>query len=93
VDSLQGVEEFIKWKEGVTNYTRVCRKFLESFIEGVVDKTLTHPEGLEMSEDERYFIVQLEQLAAMGFPDRSMTLPLVVQFDGNIEAVLNAMFG
>ena len=58
-----------------------------------MDKTLTHTEGEEMSEDERYFIVQLEQLAAMGFPDRSLTLPLIVQFDGNIEAVMNSLFG
>lgn len=34
LDSLKNTEEFMKWKEEVTNYTRVTKKFLENFLNG-----------------------------------------------------------
>jgi ariadne-1 len=37
LEKLQGdYHEFIKWKEDVTNYTRVTHKFLDKFVEGVM---------------------------------------------------------
>lgn len=37
LEKLQGdYHEFIKWKEDVTNYTRVTNKFLDKFVEGVM---------------------------------------------------------
>jgi len=34
-EQLIDYHAFIKWKEEVTNYTRVTKKFLEHFVEGV----------------------------------------------------------
>jgi len=36
LDSVTDYETFMKWKENVTNYTRVTKGFLEKFIEGVM---------------------------------------------------------
>jgi len=36
LDTIPDYEAFIKWKESVTNYTRVTKGFLEKFIEGVM---------------------------------------------------------
>ena len=35
VEKITGYEAFIKWKEEVANYTRVCNKFLINFVSGV----------------------------------------------------------
>jgi len=35
VDKLQDYQEFVKWKEQVTNYTRITKKFLGNFVAGV----------------------------------------------------------
>eukprot|EP01089_Gocevia_fonbrunei_P016035 TRINITY_DN4881_c0_g2_i1.p1 TRINITY_DN4881_c0_g2~~TRINITY_DN4881_c0_g2_i1.p1 ORF type:complete len:511 (-),score=87.18 TRINITY_DN4881_c0_g2_i1:29-1561(-) len=35
IEKITDYQAFIKWKEDVTNYTRVCCKFLANFIEGV----------------------------------------------------------
>jgi len=35
IEKLTDYDTFIKWKEEVTNYTRVCNKFLSNFVEGV----------------------------------------------------------
>lgn len=35
VDKITDYQEFIKWKEQVTNYTRITKKFLDNFVEGV----------------------------------------------------------
>jgi len=36
LDKITDYEEFIKWKEQVTNYTRVTAGFLDRFVEGVM---------------------------------------------------------
>jgi len=36
LDEIQDYHAFIKWKEEVTNYTRVTKKFLDNFLEGVM---------------------------------------------------------
>jgi len=36
MEKIPDYQAFIKWKEEVTNYTRVCDKFLQNFTEGVV---------------------------------------------------------
>jgi len=36
MDKLSEYQLFIQWKEEVTNYTRVCGKFLQNFVEGVM---------------------------------------------------------
>ncbi|EGG21134.1 ariadne-like ubiquitin ligase [Cavenderia fasciculata] len=35
IDKLEDYQAFIKWKEQVTNYTRITKKFLDNFVEGV----------------------------------------------------------
>lgn len=37
VEQISDYHAFIKWKEDVTNYTRVTKKFLEHFVEGVTN--------------------------------------------------------
>jgi len=86
-------QAFVKWKEQVANYTRVCKKFLDNFVEGVIEKSLVVPAGQELSEDERFYYVQLEQLDCMGLSDRSLTVPLLNKFDGRVDAVVNSLFG
>jgi len=41
-DKIEDYQAFMKWKEQVTNYTRITRKFLDNFVEGV-SKGLTTP--------------------------------------------------
>jgi rubrerythrin len=36
LDKVEDYQAFMKWKEEVTNYTRVTAKFLEKFVEGVM---------------------------------------------------------
>jgi len=36
-DKLDDYQKFIKWKEDVTNYTRVTKRFLDHFVEGVTN--------------------------------------------------------
>jgi ariadne-1 len=35
IDKMNEYQEFMKWKEQVSNYTRITKKFLENFVEGV----------------------------------------------------------
>jgi len=42
VDKIEDYQAFMKWKEQVTNYTRITKKFLDNFVEGV-SKGLTTP--------------------------------------------------
>ncbi|KAM9998601.1 hypothetical protein ACTFIY_008264 [Dictyostelium cf. discoideum] len=35
LDKLEDYQAFIKWKEQVTNYTRITKKFLDNFVDGV----------------------------------------------------------
>jgi ariadne-1 len=44
VDKIDTYQKFIKWKEEVTNYTRVTKKFLDNFVEGV-SNGLTQPQS------------------------------------------------
>jgi len=37
LDTIETYQQFMKWKEEVTNYTRVTKKFLENFIEGTTE--------------------------------------------------------
>jgi len=37
LDKIEDYHQFMKWKEDVTNYTRVTAKFLDKFVEGVAD--------------------------------------------------------
>jgi ariadne-1 len=37
LDTIETYQQFMKWKEEVTNYTRVTKKFLENFIEGTME--------------------------------------------------------
>jgi len=41
-DKIDSYHKFIKWKEEVTNYTRVTKKFLDNFVEGVSGGLTTH---------------------------------------------------
>uniref|UniRef100_A0A6B2L1I9 RBR-type E3 ubiquitin transferase n=1 Tax=Arcella intermedia TaxID=1963864 RepID=A0A6B2L1I9_9EUKA len=93
VDTLKSLDysSFVQWKTNVSNYTRICQKFLQNFIEGVIFKTLTHPEGYGMSDDERFYLVQLETLEGMGL-SRELTLPLLIKYNGNVERVVNAIY-
>jgi len=68
--------EFIKWKESVTNHTRVSKKFFDNFVEGIIKKTLIVAEGETMTEDERFYFDKIEQLESMGI-DRQVSLPLL----------------
>jgi len=34
-DKLEDYQAFMKWKEQVTNYTRITKKFLDNFVTGV----------------------------------------------------------
>jgi hypothetical protein len=44
-----------------------------------------------MSEQERFYLPQLETLDGMGFP-RDLTLPLLIKFDGSVERVVTELF-
>jgi len=35
IEKITDYHQFIKWKEEVTNYTRVTKKFLDNFVQGV----------------------------------------------------------
>lgn len=35
IDKIEDYQAFIKWKEQVTNYTRITKKFLDNFVTGV----------------------------------------------------------
>jgi ariadne-1 len=35
IDKLMSLQDFAKWKEQVTNYTRITKRFLDNFVEGV----------------------------------------------------------
>jgi ariadne-1 len=35
-EKIGDYQAFVKWKEEVTNYTRVCQRFLQNFVEGVM---------------------------------------------------------
>jgi len=85
------LQVFTRWREDIVNKTRVSKKFLDNFIEGVILKTLTTPEGDSLTEDERFYHTQLEQLQNMGLP-RDLTLPLLIQFDGNVNRVVAEVF-
>jgi len=37
IESIGKYEVFMKWKEEVTNYTRVTKKFLDNFLEGTAE--------------------------------------------------------
>lgn len=41
LDTITDYHQFMKWKEEVTNYTRVTKKFLENFLEGTTEGLLT----------------------------------------------------
>jgi hypothetical protein len=45
-----------------------------------------------MSEQERFYLPQLETLDGMRFP-RDLTLPLLIKFDGSVERVVTELFG
>jgi len=85
------LQVFTRWREDIVNKTRVSKKFLDNFVEGVILKTLTTPEGESLTEDERFYHTQLEQLQNMGLP-RDLTLPLLIQFDGNVNRVVAEVF-
>jgi len=91
VDENTDLGIFTKWREDIVNLTRVSKKFLDNFVEGVILKTLTTPEGEGLSEDERFYHTQLEQLANMGLP-RDLTLPLLIKFDGSVDRVVAEVF-
>jgi len=37
LDSIKDYHHFMKWKEDVTNYTRITKKFLDNFLEGTAE--------------------------------------------------------
>jgi len=37
LNSIENYHAFMKWKEEVTNYTRVTKKFLDNFLEGTAE--------------------------------------------------------
>jgi len=37
LDTIESYQAFMKWKEEVTNYTRVTKKFLDNFLEGTAE--------------------------------------------------------
>eukprot|EP01133_Synstelium_polycarpum_P006598 gene6598-7662_t len=41
LDKSEDYQAFIKWKEQVTNYTRITKKFLDNFVEGVASGLTT----------------------------------------------------
>jgi len=63
---------------------------MDSFIEGVVTKSLTTMEE-DLNDDERFYYLQLTQLEAMGV-DRSLAMPYLIKYDGNVEKVISTLF-
>jgi len=37
IEAIEDYQKFMKWKEEVTNYTRVTKKFLDNFLEGTAE--------------------------------------------------------
>eukprot|EP00026_Physarum_polycephalum_P005402 Phypoly_transcript_05436.p2 GENE.Phypoly_transcript_05436~~Phypoly_transcript_05436.p2 ORF type:complete len:251 (+),score=43.97 Phypoly_transcript_05436:964-1716(+) len=35
IDKINSIQDFAQWKEQVTNYTRITKRFLDNFVEGV----------------------------------------------------------
>jgi ariadne-1 len=42
LEKIPDYQDFIRWKEEVTNYTRVTKKFLDNFVEGVAGGLTAH---------------------------------------------------
>jgi len=82
-----GQNKFLSWKENVINHTRVCEKFLNNFIEGTVKNSLLHPDGESFSDKERLYFDSMAVLKQMGI-ERDTSLPLLIQFNGDIQAVI-----
>jgi len=91
IDADTDLGTFTRWREDIVNLTRVSKKFLDNFVEGVILRTLTTPEGETLTEDERFYHTQLEQLSAMGLP-RDLTLPLLIKMDGSVDRVISEVF-
>jgi len=87
-----GYNNFLEWKENVTNYTRVCEKFLDNFIEGATTNSLLHPDGEFLSENERLYFEHLESLRLMGV-EKDVALPLLEKYQGNVQSVIEYIFG
>ncbi len=90
------VLEFNKWKEETVNRTRVARYYFDNFVNGVLKGTLAvqgaNSNNAEpLSEAERFYSVQLEQLQAMGFCDRKRNIALLEANGGSLEAVANLL--
>jgi len=83
----QEYNNFIKWREQVTNFTRVSKKFFDNFVDGIIRKSLTVMDGEHLSDDERFYFDKIEILENMGF-DRTICLHLLKEYDGNVEKVV-----
>jgi len=86
-----GKNNFLSWKENVTNYTKVCKKFLNNFIEGTTQRSLLHVDAEYLYEKEKLFSDHIEVLQKMGV-EKNVSLPFLIQYEGDIQAVIAHIF-
>jgi len=43
IDSIVDYHKFMEWKENVTNYTRVTKRYLENYLEGTSEGLVAQP--------------------------------------------------
>lgn len=91
------VSEFLRWKQETVNLVRVAQQYFDGFVNGALKGTLVsaqrHDDVLEepLTEAERFYAVQLETLANMGFTDRKRLVQLLEQHGGDANLVVDQL--
>jgi ariadne-1 len=86
----KGILTFNSWKGEINNYINVCNKYMDNFVDGVVNKSLLTFED-DLSSDERYYYAQIQALEQMGLT-RELTLPFLIKYEGNVDRVVATLF-
>ena len=91
------VLDFTAWKSETVDLTRTMRRYFDGFVNEVLKGTLAvqgagnDNNAGPLSEAERFYSVQLEQLRAMGFSDRARNIALLEANGGSLELVANQL--
>ncbi len=89
------MQEFLRWKQETVNLVRVAQQYFDGFVSGALKGTLVSAQHHEvdepLSEAERFYSVQLETLAAMGFTDRKRLVQLLEENKGDANLVVEKL--
>eukprot|EP01126_Amoeba_proteus_P031558 TRINITY_DN3093_c0_g1_i2.p1 TRINITY_DN3093_c0_g1~~TRINITY_DN3093_c0_g1_i2.p1 ORF type:complete len:450 (+),score=67.81 TRINITY_DN3093_c0_g1_i2:828-2177(+) len=90
-NNIEGILDFKKWQADVLNHTAVCKKFLDNFTQGVIEKTLISDFDLG-SKKAKLDHDGLRTLLSLGI-HRDVAKPLLEQFSGDVQRAAGAFFG